>query len=200
MKDFIENLLQKYGDNRALPLFVLFFYLTFCFIIGSICNGVPIWDNFSKVLINPVVFFGVPALFLKHARYKELLKIYKNYTTEEFLAVYQQPYNIAYENDVKCNPDSMASINRRVIYYYNELTLEKFRPLARDLLCIGANNPDVWILKDWIKEGKSLEDFIKTEYKKSFNIKNSNSSFWWIVFLGIYIQLSLWGIVEYDEE
>lgn len=194
MKDFIENLLSKHGDKFL--LFILFFYLTFCFIIGNLCNNIPFWDNFSKILINPVVFFGVPALFLKHARYKELLKIYKNYTTEEFLAVYQQPRNIAYSNDVQCYPNSMAYANREVIYYYNESTLKKLRPLAIDLLWI--DNYSDWLLKDWIKEGKSIEDFIKKEYKESYC--SFNNSFLWLVFLGIYIQLLLWGIIGYGEE
>ncbi len=177
MKDFIENLLRKYNNCSVF----LIIYLVSYFILTSLSNNVPILDNFCRILINPVVFFGVPALFLKHARYKELLKIHKNYTTEEFLAAYDLVYNRFNKN---------FFVLRDGKHYNNEELLEKLYPLSIDLLCI--DNYSDWQLKDWIKEGKSIEDFIKKEYKETYC---NFEKFWLYIFVGIYIQLLLWGII-----
>ena len=194
----MENLLQKEKIGYIFFIIYSVFYLISAIIMPI--ENIPILDNFCRILINPVVFFGIPYLLLKHARYKELLKIYKNYTTEEFLAVYKQTRNIAYKDNVECKSGSMASVYREDIYVYDRRTLEKLRPLARDLLCINDTNIcNDWLLTDWIKEEKNIGDFIREEYKKQYKFSLFNS-FWIATILGIYIQLSLWGIIEYYEK
>lgn len=172
MKDFIENLLSKHG---ILPTFFITYFVFF--LMGSLLSlKIPAFDNFFLILKNPIVVFGIPCLLLKHARYKELLKIHKNYTTEEFLAAY--------------------SFMKGTLHEYNEETLKKLYPLATNLQCIENIVGDE-LLKECIKNGEDVEDFIKKEYKKTYC---DFETFWLYVFVGIYIQLMLWGIIEYSDE
>lgn len=198
MKNVLENICQKFHEEIAIKpylslLMIICLYLLFCCLYYLIFDT---GENFFSIFINPVFIFGTPYLILDYLRYKELKKTYKNYTLEEFIYTYKNAPDLAYAKPSGFK--HFQSLDGKL--YYDKETILKFKPLAKNILSLNRYYTDTEDLEN--KEIAS-EEFIKQKYQDNFKfdyfLPTQSASFYYILLLGIYIQLSLWEYIEIDD-
>ncbi|CDA17506.1 unknown [Acetobacter sp. CAG:267] len=177
MKNLLENFFASISQSQYSLYICIFLWSLF------ICLYFFVFDTpqtFFSIFINPVFLFGAPYLILDYLRYKELKKTYKNYTLEDFIYAYENAPALAH-----AKPNNFKS---------------KFRPLARNILSLSRYYTDTENLKN--KE-ITVDEFIKQKYRSKFKFDylfpTESGVFYYMLFLGICIQLELWGIIKTEQ-
>ena len=112
-------------------------------------------------------------------------KIYKNYTLEQFIKVYENASYFAYWKKDYSPSEDWLELNT----------------LAKNMLSLSRYYTHTEDLKN---KGITIDKFIKEKYwckfKFDFFLPTESGTFYYILFLGVSFQLSWWGIIPMEEE